>query len=58
MVKSISFRFDDELLEKLRYVADYEGRTMNGQVMYLVKQAIREFEKQQGPIPKNHHDQS
>lgn len=57
MGKSISFRFEEELLYKLRYIADFEGRTMNGQVIYLVKQAVREFEKEHGTISSKNDDE-
>ena len=28
-VKSVSIRFEEEMLEKLSFVADYEGRSVN-----------------------------
>ena len=49
-VKHIRLRVSPEVHDKLRYLATYEGRTINGQVQYLILQCIREFEKEHGPI--------
>lgn len=49
-IKSISFRLDENLLKKLHYIADYEGRSANSQVMVLVRDAINEFEEKHGKI--------
>ena len=46
----LSIRTDKELHDKLQYVAAYEGRSMSKQILYLVNQCIRDFEKQHGPI--------
>ncbi len=43
-------RVDPEIHKKLRYIAKYEGRTINGQAYYLILTCIREFEKEHGPI--------
>ena len=48
--KHLGIEIDPELHRKLRYVADYEGRSMNGQILYLVRQCIREFESKNGEI--------
>ncbi len=49
-VKHIGLRVSPEVHNKLRYLATYEGRTINGQVQYLILQCIRNFEKEHGPI--------
>ena len=49
-VKNIGLRVSPEVHQKLRYIAEYEGRTLNGQVYYLMQTCIREFEKEHGPI--------
>lgn len=50
--KHLGIEIDPELHGKLKYVAKYEGRSMNGQILYLIRQCIREFEENQGaPIP-------
>ena len=49
-VKCIGLRVVPEVHSKMTYIAEYEGRTLNGQVYYLMQQCIREFEKEHGPI--------
>ena len=49
-IKNVGLRVSPETHRKLRFIADYEGRTLNGQVHYLIQQCIREFEKEHGPI--------
>ena len=46
-----TLRVDAELLEKLAYVAEYEGRTKNRELEQLIKRRIREFEAEHGKIP-------
>lgn len=41
---------DPELLEKLGYAAEYEGRTKNRELEQLIKRRIREFEAEHGEI--------
>ena len=48
--KIISFRFDAETLDKLHYVANYEGRSVNGQINHMVRKLIENFEKEHGEI--------
>lgn len=58
-IKSISFRLEENLLKKLHYIADYEGRSVNSQVMVLVRDAIEAFEEKHGAIEleeKNNND--
>lgn len=50
-VKHIGLRVTPEVHQKLRYIAEYEGRTLNGQAHYLILKCIREFEQEKGPIP-------
>lgn len=49
-MKSVSIRFEEEMLAKIGYVADYEGRSVNSQVLVLVRECIRQFEREHGPI--------
>jgi len=49
-IKHIGLRVSPEVHKKLGYIAKYEGRTINGQVHYLILTCIREFEKENGPI--------
>ena len=43
-------RVSPEIHQKLKYIAEYEGRTINGQVLYLILTCIRDFERENGPI--------
>lgn len=45
-----TMRIPQFLLDRLHYVARYEGRTANKQLEQMVKQLIAEFEKQNGEI--------
>ena len=49
-IKHVGLRVSPETHRKLRYIAEYEGRTLNGQVHYLIQSCIREFERVHGPI--------
>ena len=44
-IKSVSIRIEEAMLEKLTYVADYEGRSVNSHILVLVRQNIRAFEE-------------
>lgn len=46
----LSIRMNSELHDKFQYVAAYEGRSMSGQVLYLLNQCVRDFEAEHGPI--------
>ncbi len=48
--KHLGLRIDNELHYKLHYISDYEGRSANGEVIYLIRQAIERFEKENGKI--------
>lgn len=47
-IKSLTIRIDDTLLDKLHVVADYEGRSANSQVLILIRNCVREYEKENG----------
>ncbi|MBR1821203.1 MAG: Arc family DNA-binding protein [Clostridia bacterium] len=49
-VKSVSIRIEEEMLKKLSYVADYEGRSVNSHVLVLIRESVREFEEIHGRI--------
>lgn len=48
--KHLGLEIDPELHYKLHYIAKYEGRSANGQVLYLIRRCIKEFEQVEGPI--------
>ena len=49
-VKSVSIRIEEEMLERLGYVADFEGRSINSHVLVLIRENIDAFEKKYGKI--------
>ena len=52
--KHLGLRIDSELHYKLHYISQYEGRSANGEVIYLIRKAIEEFEKEHGKIEKQY----
>lgn len=48
--KSISVRMDGDMLDKLHYIADYEARSANGQMIILIRECIKKFEEEHGEI--------
>ena len=48
--KSVSIRIEEEMLEKIAYVADYEGRSVNSHVLVLIRESIKAFEEENGAI--------
>lgn len=49
-IKSVSIRIEEEMLEKLGFVADYEGRSVNSHILVLIHENIKKFEEQNGEI--------
>ena len=49
-IKSVSIRIEEEMLEKLGFVADYEGRSANSHILVLIRESIQAFEKEHGKI--------
>ncbi|MBQ8275016.1 MAG: hypothetical protein IJZ02_00135 [Clostridia bacterium] len=56
--KHLGIEIDPELHYKLHYLSKYYGRSANGQILFLIRQAIRDFEKTEGEIelPSNSAD--
>lgn len=48
--KHLGITISRELHGKLVYISQYEGRSMSGQILYLIKRCIRDFEKEHGSI--------
>lgn len=48
--KHLGIRIDNELHYKLHFLSKYEGRSANGEILYLIRKAILEFEKENGEI--------
>ena len=49
--KHLGIEVEPELHHKLRFIAKFEGRSANGQILYLIRQCIRDFEEREGKIP-------
>ena len=48
--KSLSIRIDEEMLDKLHVIADYEGRSANSQILVLIRDLIEKYEEKHGEI--------
>ena len=48
--KSVSIRFEEKMLKKIGYIADYEGRSVNSEMLCLVRERILRFEQEYGKI--------
>ena len=48
--KHLGIRINSTLHYKLHYVAKYDGRSGNGEILYLIRQYIAEFENKYGEI--------
>ncbi len=48
--KHLGIEITPELHYKLHYISKYYGRSANGEILYLVRQAIKEFESAEGEI--------
>ena len=49
-IKSVSIRIEEEMLEKLGFVADYEGRSVNSHILVLIRENIKAFDQEHGEI--------
>ena len=49
-IKSVSIRIEEEMLEKIGFVADYEGRSANSQILILIRDCIEGYEAKHGEI--------
>lgn len=45
-----TLRIPQILLDKLAFIAEYEGRTKNREIEWLIRQRVAEFEKEHGKI--------
>ena len=48
--KHLGLRIDQQLHYKLQYISQYEGRSINGEVLYLIRREVERFEKEHGKI--------
>lgn len=52
-IKSVSIRIEEEMLEKIGFIADYEGRSVNSHILVLIRENIKSFEATHGQIAGN-----
>lgn len=48
--KHLGLRIDSETHDKLKKLSEYDGRSINGEVLYLIRQAIKDYEKKNGKL--------
>ncbi len=48
--KHLGLRIDSDTHKKLKSLAEYDGRSINGEILYLIRQAIIRHEKKYGPL--------
>ena len=56
--KSLSIRIDEELLNKLHVVADYEGRSANSQILIIIRNCVEDYEKKHGKIERGRNNEN
>ena len=49
-IKNLTIRIDEEMLDKLHIVANYEARSANGQIIALIRESIENYEEKYGEI--------
>ena len=49
-MSKFTLRIESELLKKFRFVAKYNDRSANQEIVTLIRKHIREFEKKTGKI--------
>ena len=55
-IARFTLRVNRPLFKKFRYIAKYEGRSSNKEIEQYVKQRVKDFEEQKGPIPDSDYD--
>ena len=48
--KHLGLRIDSETHKKLKCLAEFDGRSINGEVLYLIRQAIASHEHNHGAL--------
>ncbi len=55
--KSLSIRIEEQMLDKLHVIADYEGRSANSQILVLIRDLIEAYEQKHGEIKTGKREQ-
>lgn len=48
--KHLGLRMDKETHRKLKSLSEFEGRSINGEILYLIRQAITKHEEDHGEL--------
>lgn len=48
--KHLGLRIDAQTHKKLKSLAEFDGRSINGEVLFLIRQAISKHEKEHGSL--------
>lgn len=48
--KHLGLRIDSETHKKLKSLSEFEGRSINGEILYLIRQAIARHEREHGTL--------
>lgn len=48
--KHLGIEIEPDLHRKLRYIAKFEGRSINREIIYLIQQCVKSFEAANGEI--------
>ena len=49
-IKHLSLRIEPKPLYKFRYIADFNGRSANRQLLHMIYSLIKDFEEEHGTI--------
>ena len=52
-IKNLTIRIEEEALNKLHVIANYEGRSANSQILILIRDCIEKYEEKHGEINFN-----
>lgn len=50
--KHLGIEINPTLHRKIKYISEYEGRSINGQILYLIRQCIKNYEAENSEIPE------
>ena len=48
--KHIGLRIDEETHALLKDLVEYEGRSINGEILFLIRQAVRQYQEKSGGV--------
>ena len=52
-IKHFGLRINSKLLFKMHYIADYNRRSVNSEILYLIGDYVKEYENEHGTIDFN-----